>query len=213
MEISLENLKAFITSVDEGSFSAAARVLGKVQSRVSTVIGNLKIDLGLSLFDRSGKYPVLTPEGKALLKEARYIVERCRSLKEHADIVAGGLEPCFRLAVDELIPPRILSGVLERFYSRFPDTELEILTGAITDISDMVLAGRADMGIEIPSGQPVASCEWHLAGQLGFIVAASSDHPLAKLDKVGEEDLGKYLQLLNVSRVGESDIDRYLQSS
>ncbi len=55
MNWSIAQLDAFVTTVTEGSFSAAARKLGKAQSRVSTAVANLEIDLGVTLFDRSGK--------------------------------------------------------------------------------------------------------------------------------------------------------------
>ena len=48
--------------------------MGKAQSRISTAIGNLEIDLGVVLFDRRGKYPILTPEGETLLRESRQIM-------------------------------------------------------------------------------------------------------------------------------------------
>lgn len=60
MTPSLEHFKALLATAETGSFSAAARRLGKAQSVVSAAIANLEIDLGLALFDRSGRYPVLT---------------------------------------------------------------------------------------------------------------------------------------------------------
>lgn len=68
MTPSLEQFKALLAAAETGSFSAAARRLGKAQSVVSTAIANLEIDLGLELFDRSGRYPVLTEAGAASVK-------------------------------------------------------------------------------------------------------------------------------------------------
>ncbi|MFT5236303.1 MAG: DNA-binding transcriptional LysR family regulator, partial [Shewanella sp.] len=53
MNWSLNQLEAFVLSVRHGSFSAAARKLGRAQSRISTAISNLEADLGFELFDRS----------------------------------------------------------------------------------------------------------------------------------------------------------------
>lgn len=61
MHYSPESLIAFVEAASLGSFSAAARKLGKSQSTVSTAIAHLEIDLGLTLFDREKRYPVLTP--------------------------------------------------------------------------------------------------------------------------------------------------------
>ncbi len=53
MMASHEVLQAFVQAATQGSFSAAARKLGKSQSTVSAAVANLEIDLDVVLFDRS----------------------------------------------------------------------------------------------------------------------------------------------------------------
>jgi DNA-binding transcriptional LysR family regulator len=65
-----------VASAEAGSFSAAARRLRKAQSAVSTQVANLEAELGLTLFSRAGRNPVLTPAGQRLLPEARVVLER-----------------------------------------------------------------------------------------------------------------------------------------
>ncbi|VFQ45847.1 LysR family transcriptional regulator [Desulfoluna butyratoxydans] len=209
MGFSLEYIDAFIAAVETGSFSAAARRLGKAQSRVSTAIANLEIDLGVLLFDRSGKYPALTPEGESLLREAREIRERCRAFSEHADRLAGGAEPMIRLAVDELLPSSILSDLLEGFSDVFPDTEVELLTGVMGDVGEMVASGRVDAGIELPLTAPGDACDWRLLGHMDFAVMAASHHPLARLEKVTPRDMAPHRQLVTVSRKGEREPEAF----
>ncbi|MBN3774537.1 LysR family transcriptional regulator, partial [Burkholderia sp. Se-20378] len=64
-----EALLAFAEAALLGSFTAAARKLGKRQSTVSEAIANLEIDLGVQLFDRSTRAPTLTDAGRALLPQ------------------------------------------------------------------------------------------------------------------------------------------------
>jgi DNA-binding transcriptional LysR family regulator len=71
--VSLDQIRTFIAAVDEGSFSAAGRRLGRAQSVVSQTLANLEGQLGVQLFERSGRYPVLTGEGRALLTDARAV--------------------------------------------------------------------------------------------------------------------------------------------
>ena len=73
MNPSLEQLKILLAAAESGSFSAAARKLGKAQSVVSSAIANLEIDLGLALFDRSGRYPQLTEAGARMVQELSLI--------------------------------------------------------------------------------------------------------------------------------------------
>ena len=70
MNWTIEQLRAFVAAAEKGSFSAAARSLGRAQSVVSTHIAMLEDILGVELFDRSFRSPVLTEAGRDLLPEA-----------------------------------------------------------------------------------------------------------------------------------------------
>lgn len=62
--LSLDQLRTFVTVANEGSFSAAARKLNRVQSAVSDLIAKLEANIGVPLFDRSNRYPTLTNKAK-----------------------------------------------------------------------------------------------------------------------------------------------------
>src|SRR5476649_1869788 len=91
--VSLDQLRAFIGSVDEGSFSAAARKLRRSQSVVSDLVSSLEAQMGVRLFDRMARYPTLTPPGIALLADARGIVAGVDFMKARAKGMSSGLEP------------------------------------------------------------------------------------------------------------------------
>ena len=69
-----EVLQAFVQAATQGSFSAAARKLGKSQSTVSAAVASLEIDLDVVLFDRSSRKPTLTPAGHVLLERAEQVL-------------------------------------------------------------------------------------------------------------------------------------------
>lgn len=147
MSLSLEQLQAFAAAAECGSFSAAARRLGKAQSVVSAAVSNLEIDLGNQLFDRGGRYPTLTAAGERLLAEARVILERCEHFRGVAKSLGEGVESRLVLAVDELYPEETLGVMLEEFSARFPAVELELLFPLMEDVSRLVLERCADLGI------------------------------------------------------------------
>ena len=76
--VTLDQLRTFIAAVEQGSFSAAGRKLKRAQSVVSQTLANLEGQLGLALFDRSGRYPTLTDDGRALLENARAVAAEKR---------------------------------------------------------------------------------------------------------------------------------------
>ncbi len=99
MHLSPESLEAFVQAVSLGSFSAAARKLGKSQSTVSEAIARLEIDLGLELFDRSGRQPQLTEAGRTLLGRVEEVLGASDRLRRVAALLAGGSEPRVTLAL------------------------------------------------------------------------------------------------------------------
>ena len=82
MHFSMEQIQAFVAAAEHGSFSAAARHLGKAQSAISTAIANLELDLDLTLFDRTGRSPLLNDHGKEMLEKAYQLLEQRQCLKE-----------------------------------------------------------------------------------------------------------------------------------
>ena len=205
MGFSIEYLEAFTAAVEAGSFSGAARRLGKAQSRVSTAIANLEIDLGVDLFHRTGKRPTLTPAGENLLREAREILSRCNAFSDHAYRLAGGVDPLVCIAVDDLVPASLLTELLGKFADAFPDTDVELLIGVMGDVGNMVTTGRADAGIEIPVAHPSENCDWCLLGRMDFCIVVAPHHPLAQLKKVTPQDLAPHRQLVTISQGGERE--------
>ena len=61
--LTLDQMRVLVAVADAGSFSAAARKLGRVQSAISQAIQTLETTLRLTLFDRSAKTPRLTDAG------------------------------------------------------------------------------------------------------------------------------------------------------
>jgi DNA-binding transcriptional LysR family regulator len=71
-KVTIEQLRTLRAVAEEGSFSAAARKLGRVQAAVSQSIDRLEAQLGLRLFDRSGRVPRLTHHGEAIVVDVMF---------------------------------------------------------------------------------------------------------------------------------------------
>lgn len=208
MLFSLEQLEAFVAAVEHGSFSAAARYLGKAQSRVSTSVANLEIDLGVTLFDRSGKFPVLTSEGERMLSTVRAVLYQCRVVTDTADQIIEKPQVLLRLAVEELVSSEVIGGVLAEFAKEFDYIQVEVLWAAIGEVKELILQDRVDVGIAMPaSGFPDEDCSWEQLGSEKFWPMVGSVHPLAKLTSVTADDLWGYTQLVASSKDGVREAD------
>lgn len=191
-----ESLHAFVEAAALGSFSAAARRLKKTQSTVSTAIATLEADLGLTLFDRSGRYPVLTEDGRKVLGHAQEILAAADRLEQLSIRLADEVEPRLSLVFSDIYQLNPDQHLLRRFEQRFPDIELEWLDAEGTDVLEVVQRGRAHLGL-IPH-QPAYPSELAvralpLRAEMAVFVAA--DHPLAALPALEESHLARHRQI------------------
>jgi len=91
MQWNLEQLRVFVDVAEQRSFSAVARRQRKAQSAISSAVAMLEEDLGVSLFERSsGRQPILTEAGEALLEEAREVLRQCERLNGRAMAMLRG---------------------------------------------------------------------------------------------------------------------------
>ncbi len=73
MKSTVEELLAFMTIVDTGSFIAAAERLGQTASGMSRSLSRLESKLGVTLLERTTRKLKLTQEGQQFLQHARKI--------------------------------------------------------------------------------------------------------------------------------------------
>lgn len=176
---SIEQLEAFVTTVEQGSFSAAARQLNKVQSAISQHIMNLEIDCGVELFDRSGRYPKLTADGERLLPYAKASLIQHRRLMHCAVQLEHTSYRDITLAMDEGIQITQLSQALQDVCQRFPAVRFECLTASSIDIIQLVRDQRATMGIMFSEASLDENVDFEGLGSVEFDVYVASHHPLA----------------------------------
>lgn len=147
MRHSPEALLAFAEAAASGSFSCAARKLGKRQSTISEAIANLEIDLGVTLFDRSTRRPTLTDAARALLPEVLRVLEASEAIDQVAARLAGGEEARLTLVVSDTYQSSRYEQTLAALEQRFPTLELECQVAEHDDVLDLIQQGRAQLGL------------------------------------------------------------------
>jgi DNA-binding transcriptional LysR family regulator len=178
-----EVLQAFVQAATQGSFSAAARKLGKSQSTVSAAVASLEIDLDVVLFDRSSRKPTLTPAGHVLLQRAEQVLEANSRLALAANQLAQGLEPKVTIAMSDTYQSERFELALKAFEQRYPDLELEWLIAECEDLIALVQSGRAQMAfVEAQEVYPPDLTRAPVAERTEIALFVAPAHPLAPLD-------------------------------
>lgn len=199
--VSLDQLRAFIAAVDEGSFSAAARKLYRVQSAVSGWVSGLEDQLGVVLFDRTTRFPRLTPEGVLLLADARNVVSGVDAMKARAKLMAGGLEAELAVVIDVFFPTTTIAATAKAFAERFPLTPLRLFVEGLGAAYQPVLDERCSLGILASLPIEFPSLVSERLGDVPLVMVAAPGHPLARFQgRIPKRELAKHVQLVLTDR-------------
>lgn len=177
--LTLDQLRTLIAVADTGSFSAAGRRLGRVQSAVSQTVQALEDTLGITLFDRAGKTPALTDAGRAIVADARRLVCGADALRARAHDIAANIEPELTLAVDAMFPDALVMESLKGVTAQFPNLPVTVFTEALGGAEQRLRDGTARLGIFTPRAPTLADMTVTPLGPIALVPVAAAHHPLA----------------------------------
>jgi len=204
--ITLDQLRVLVTIRDTGSFSAAGRALGRVQSAVSQAVKALEEAHGIELFDRRQHKPTLTAVGAVLVDQARAVLA---SAARFAAIAAGtrtGLEPSLALAIDPLVPTEPLINSLRALQETFPDLPVTFSTEGVSGAERRLRDGSASLAFCLLLPSPPDDLTVYPILDLTLTPVVAASHPLAKLDRtLSRSDVEAHVQLVLASTHDEAD--------
>ncbi|POA23313.1 MULTISPECIES: LysR family transcriptional regulator [unclassified Pseudomonas] len=193
---SQEVLLAFVQAATQGSFSAAARKLGRSQSTISAAVASLEIDLDLILFDRSSRKPTLTPAGHVMLQRAEAILAATNRMEMSARQLAQGVEPKLTVAISDTYQSARFEAALVGFEQRYPDLELECLIAECDDLIELVQRGRAHLAFaEMQDTYPPDLVTSTVAERTDLALFVKDDHVLTRVERVDQQVLEQHREL------------------
>lgn len=211
MGFSLDQITAFVAAARLGSFSATARQQRKSQSAVSTAIANLEVDLGLKLFERTSREPVLTEAGRQLLRRAEVLLDQALQMQEQANGFATDATSRITMAIE--VPFVAVTSVLHDFAATHPHVALTLRNAMSGDVSEMVRRNEAVLGVAFAQGGYPPDLAFVRMGTLVMVHVARADHPLACLDAVAFADLRAHRHLAFTAHAGKIPTSEYLEAA
>lgn len=97
--LTIRALEIFVVVAKTGTMVGAARDLNMSQPAISQMIASLEQSLGVQLFDRSVRPPVLTLQGTALIKHAAAITESVRQFRSTVRLGTSAQLPLLRIGI------------------------------------------------------------------------------------------------------------------
>jgi DNA-binding transcriptional LysR family regulator len=152
--LQLSWLATFLAVVDQGTMTAAARLLHLTQPRVSAHIATLEKEIGAPLFDRGAHGARLTPLGARFLPRARRVFEELSAAADDLAAARGRLEGRLRIGSYPGASAVLVAPLLAEFSARYPAVEVDLVEGDATRLDHAAARGLVDFAVR-PAGPPM----------------------------------------------------------
>lgn len=185
MSFSSDAIEVLRIIVRTGSFSEAAKVLHRVPSAVSYTVKKMEEELGVVLFDRSGKNIQPTPAARYIIEQGEWILQGIADLKRNVVQLGTGIDASFTIALNYIVNPAPVPALLGLLMERFPATEFAVRTEVYNGAWDALYERRADLVIGAPQSAP-----WNdgistdYLGEVSWAFVVAAHHPLAAYSDV-----------------------------
>lgn len=180
LRLSLEALQILDAIDRRGSFAKAAAELHRVPSTISYTVGKLEDDLSVQVFERNGPRVLLTPAGRELLKEGRFLLKAAQDLEHRVRRVASGWETELSICLDSMFSPLALADDMRAFYAVAQQTRLRFVRETLSGPWEALLDRRADLLVGVAGEGPAGGGYVARAiGAMPFVFTVAPQHPLA----------------------------------
>ena len=207
----LQQLRYIVEIRRQGlNVSEAAESLFTSQPGISKQVKLLEDELGVTIFERSGKrFSGLTEPGKAILAIAERILREADNLKRASSDFASGTTGRLVLAATHTQARYALPVVVRDFVARHPTVKLEMHQGSPTQIAGWVVAGEADIGIATEALDQYPQLITMPVRQWSHCVIAPEGHPILESVPLALDQLARWpLITYDTAFTGRSRINR-----
>ncbi|WP_413112932.1 LysR family transcriptional regulator [Thaumasiovibrio sp. DFM-14] len=195
----LDQLAAFVAVYESGSYSAAARALGKDRATIREQVLSFEDTLGYSLFVITGRKATPTEHGQALFHRAKVVV------RQNQELANCGLhyfnQPRTKLTVchDSLVSFDMIKFIESRCARYFPSLQLQWLHRNRKDSLDMLSTRKADILVMANRGAGEAEIPVHhlFLGSVALNCFVGEHSPLRQIARPSIQDLQLELQYIS----------------
>ena len=153
-----ELLRTFLAIADTGSFSAAADIVGRTPSAVSMQVKKLEELIDRRLFNRDSRSVALTPDGEALVADARRIVDM--NVELLARLRTPDLSGAITVGTPDEYAGTFLPCVLRRFARTHPAVQVNVVCDYSTNLQEKLRHGDVDAAL-ITEGELLSETASH----------------------------------------------------
>ncbi len=184
----LRHLTTFIHVCEFMSFSKAAEHLGYTQSSVTQQIQQLEAELGVELFERTGKRFSLSTKGLELLPYANRLTSLASETKA---VISNAQKPSgvLRIGAIESTCNYILPPVLKQYLKLWPSVQISVRNATTLEIMEMLRKNQVDLILTLD--KKIAVPEWNTAWEqpTNIVFLCCPAHPFAGRTNIRLQDI------------------------
>ncbi len=173
--------------------SATAQSLFTSQPGISKQIRLLEDELGVEIFERSGKHLTrVTPVGEAILERAGEILRRVESIRQVAQEFRNDQKGTLSIATTHTQARYALPPTIKAFMQRYPDVSLHMHQGTPVQIAEMAVDGTVDFAIATEALELFTDLVMMPCYRWNRCVIVPEGHPLANVERLTIEDVAAF---------------------
>ena len=175
----LRNLQTFLTIVEEGGFSAAARRLGITQPSVSEQVRALEEHFGQPLFARPARNARLTVAGQRVREQATRVVLALETLERDLEALRDGTGGVLTLVASPVPGESVVPSLLPIFHTRHPGSVVRLAIADTQTAIARLLRHEVELAV---IGGPFRHerCLVEVLGRNELVPIAPRNHPLLR---------------------------------
>ena len=128
-------VRAFLATIEEGSLSSAARALNLTQPTLGRQVAALEAELGVTLFERSGRQLLPTPAAMEIAEHVRAMGEAATRVSLTASGQSMSVEGVVKISATEMYAAKVLPSLVADLHASHPGIRIEIIaTNALSDL-------------------------------------------------------------------------------
>ncbi|MEI3063125.1 MAG: LysR family transcriptional regulator [Oscillospiraceae bacterium] len=199
---------AFVKTVEQGSFTRAARELDYAQSSISKMVADLEAEWCMTLLERSKSGVCLTSAGEQVLPFLRKVLNDHQELAGQIDRMNGIETGIVRIGTFASVGINWLPNIFAALQKDYPSIEYEMLLGDYEEVEHWIDEGRVDCGfLRLPTLQKFDTL---LLKRDEYKAVLPMGHPLAEKETVAVEDLNG-LPFLLLEHGGKTEVSDLLE--
>ena len=209
--MNLHRLRCFIKVVEEGSITKAAAALQMTQPPLSILIRKFEEELGVTLFNRSGRFLELTPSGAFLYEQGKEILDFSENTERKLVEYHEGIRGTVKMGCITSANLFILPNVIKKLQKETPNIVTHVREGNSSYILGELRSLTIDFGIVRTS---VRAEDIHTSTLLSepLLLAIPPNHPLWEKETIEIADLENERLLLPTTSHGQGIADDIIEA-